>query len=279
MWSWLKTIVRFGRRGPLAAISLFLVMLYLIIALFPQLFATYSPYQVDSDRRLEPPSREHIFGTDEVGRDLYSRVIHGARISMKIAAIVLGISLTIGFVLGSLAGFFGGLADNMIMRFTDMVMAFPFLILAMAISAALGSGIFNATLAIALVWWTLYVRLIRATILSVKNNIYVEASFALGASKLRLLRKHVWPECITPVVVRATMDVGLVTISAASLSFIGLGAQAPMPEWGYMLANARPYILDCWWYTTFPGLAIFLMVFAFNIIGDELRDILDPKQT
>jgi peptide/nickel transport system permease protein len=171
------------------------------------------------------------------------------------------------------------MVDALIMRFTDMVMAFPYLILAMGISAALGPGIFNATIAISLVWWTLYVRLIRATILSVKNNIYVEASSVLGAGAFRLLRKHIWPECIAPVVVRATMDIGLVTISAASLSFIGLGAQAPMPEWGAMLSNARPFIIDCWWYTTFPGLAIFFMVFSFNILGDELREILDPIQT
>ena len=274
-----RTFIKFAAKSPLGFLSVSVICLYLLVVLWPAWFATHDPLRVNLDERLQPPSRKHFFGTDETGRDIFSRVIHGARISVKLAAIVIGFSLTIGFLLGSLSGYFGGKVDHLIMRFTDMVMAFPFLILAMGISAALGPGILNATIAISLVWWTHYVRLIRATILSVKNNVYVEASFALGARTMRLLRKHIWPECVSPIVVRATMDIGLVTISAASLSFIGLGAQPPMPEWGAMLSNARAYILDCWWYTTFPGLAIFLMVFSFNILGDELRELLDPRQT
>jgi peptide/nickel transport system permease protein len=274
-----KAFLKFATKSPLVFISVFVICLYLLIVIRPESFATHDPYKVNLYERLQPPSNKHFFGTDETGRDIFSRIIYGARISVKLAAIVIGFSLMMGFLLGSLSGYFGGKIDNLIMRFTDMVMAFPFLILAMGISAALGPGIFNTTIALSLVWWTLYVRLIRATILSVKNNVYVEASFALGARTMRLLRKHIWPECVAPIVVRSTMDIGLVTISAASLSFIGLGAQAPMPEWGAMLSNARAFILDCWWYTTFPGLAIFLMVFSFNILGDELRELLDPRQT
>ena len=275
----MKAFLKFATKSPLVFFSVFVICLYLLAVIRPELLATHDPYKVNLYERLQPPSKKHFFGTDETGRDIFSRVIYGARISIKLATIVIGFSLTIGFLLGSLSGYFGGKIDNLIMRFTDMVMAFPFLILAMGISAALGPGIFNSTIAISLVWWTLYVRLIRATILSVKNNVYVEASFALGARTMRLLRKHIWPECVAPIVVRSTMDIGLVTISAASLSFIGLGAQAPMPEWGAMLSNARAFILDCWWYTTFPGLAIFFMVFSFNILGDELRELLDPRQT
>jgi peptide/nickel transport system permease protein len=274
----MRKAFRFALRSPLSLFSIAVLLVFFVMALRPQWFAPYDPYKVSIMERLQPPSSEHLFGTDEVGRDILSRVVYGARISVQLAFIVLAFSLTIGFVLGSLSGYFGGMIDSLIMRFTDMVMAFPYLILAMAISAALGPGIINATIAISLVWWTLYVRLIRATILSVKKTLYVEASIGLGAGTMRLLRKHIWPECISPIVVRSTMDIGLVTISAASLSFIGLGAQAPMPEWGAMLSNARPYILDCWWYTTFPGLAIFLMVFSFNVLGDELREILDPRQ-
>jgi len=274
-----KGLVLYLRRYPLRVFSILVVVTYIIIAVAPQWFAPYDPFVVNPYERLLSPSSKHLFGTDEVGRDIFSRIIYGGRISIRLAAIVLIFSLLVGFSLGSFAGFYGGKIDGLIMRLTDMVMAFPYLILAMAISAALGPSIENATIAIALVWWTLYVRLIRATILKVKQNAYVEAAMALGAGTWRLLWKHIWPECITPVVVRSTMDIGLVTISAASLSFIGLGAQAPLPEWGAMLSNARPFILDCWWYTTFPGLVIFLMVFSFNILGDELREILDPKIT
>tara|TARA_Y100000022_G_scaffold15472_1_gene12032 strand:+ start:321 stop:1118 length:798 start_codon:yes stop_codon:yes gene_type:complete len=232
---------------------------------------------VHLDIKLQPPDGTHWFGTDEVGNDVFTRVVLGTRVTLQIACIVTGVAMLIGVPLGMIAGLVGGWVQEVIMRVTDVFLSVPGLVLAIAIVGALGPGIVNAMLALSLVWWPGYVRLVQAKTLALKNEIYVQAAYSIGASKLRIVFIHILPNCTSPIIVKASMDMGMAILGAASLGFLGLGAQPPFPEWGAMISIARTYLPDWWWYSFFPGLAISLTVLGFNLLGDGLRDILDPK--
>jgi peptide/nickel transport system permease protein len=261
-------------------LGLFLVLVFLLLALFGSALAPYpedTMGAVKLSQRLLPPSWAHPFGTDEMGNDILSRVIVGTRTSLWIGLIITGVAAGIGVPLGILAGYRGGWVREVIMRVTDIFLSVPGLALALAIVASLGPGIFNCVVALSLVWWPGYVRLIESKTLSVKEELFVEAARAVGAKPRRILFHHILPNCVSPLVVKASMDMGLAILAAASLGFIGLGAKPPHPEWGAMISVARSYMPDWWWYALFPGLAIYLTVLGFNLFGDGLRDILDPR--
>lgn len=254
-----------------------LVALLFLVASLAPLLATYDPEKLSLTQRLRPPGPDHFFGTDEYGRDLFSRVLFGARISLQVAATVVVIASSFGVTLGAVGAYRGGRWDELVMRLADVFMAFPDLVLAMALSAALGASLTSAIVAVSIVWWPTYARLIRGQVLSLKQQPFVEAARAVGASELRILARHIVPNTLSPLVVRLTTDVGYAILYTASLGFLGLGAQEPTPEWGRMVATGRFYLLDQWWYPTLPGLAIFLAVLGFTWVGDTLRDALDPR--
>jgi peptide/nickel transport system permease protein len=260
-----------------AAIALALV----VVAIFAPLIA---PYPGDAGNATNPvdsflaPSWHHLFGTDLVGRDVFSRVLYGARISLTIAVVVIAFSLAIGLPLGIAAGYFGGVVDSVLMRITDVFLAFPALLLALALASVLSPSVTNATLAIAVTWWPWYARLARGQAASVAGRPFIESCRALGISPLRTLLRHVLPNSLTPVIVQASLDVGGVILTAAALSFLGLGAQDPTPEWGLMVSTGQPYFTTNWWLVTFPGVAILVTALAFNLVGDGLRDRLDPRR-
>jgi peptide/nickel transport system permease protein len=241
------------------------------------------PYPEDArgavhlERKLQPPGAAHWFGTDEVGNDVYTRVVLGARVSLQIGLVITVIAALIGVPLGILAGYVGGALGELVMRVTDVFLSVPALILALAVVGVLGPGIVNAILALALVWWPGYVRLLQSKTLALRQETYVEAARAVGTGRLRIVFVHILPNCVSPIVVKASMDMGLAILGAASLGFIGLGAQPPYPEWGAMISVGRNYLPTWWWYSAFPGLAIYLTVLGFNLLGDGLRDLLDPK--
>jgi peptide/nickel transport system permease protein len=224
-----------------------------------------------------PPSFSHIFGTDDLGRDVLSRVISGSSISLRIAITVVTVAFAVGTIMGTAAGFFGGAVDEILLRITDIFLSIPGLVLALVIAAALGPSLYNVVLALCVTWWPWYARLARGQAISIREKQYVEAGRMVGASDLRLIFRHILPNCLSPLIVQASMDLGFVILNAAALSFIGLGAQPPSPEWGSMLNLGRSYLREAWWMATFPGLAILITVLGFNFLGDALRDILDPK--
>jgi peptide/nickel transport system permease protein len=265
------------RHNPLAIMGLILLSMVVLLAIFAPWVAPHDPLEVNLENKLLPPGGKYLLGTDDMGRDLLSRCIFGFRISLRAAVTVLSLAVTVGIILGGTAGYVGGRADNLLMRMTDMFLAFPGYILALAIAGALGASLTNATISVAAVWWPWYARLIRGQVLSVKQNLYIDAARAMGAGHRRTLVRHILPNCITPVLVLATMDVGIVILVMANLSFLGLGAQPPEPELGYMIARGRLYFMNQWWVATVPGIAIFLMALGTNLMGDAWRDILDPR--
>ncbi len=271
-----RALRHFGN-NPLTLGSLVLIAVLVFTGLFAPFLSPYDPVEISPDRRLSPPGASNLLGTDEVGRDILSRIIWGARISLQIGLTIVFFAAVIGIVIGLISGYFGGVVDQVLMRFTDMFISFPTLILAIAMTAALGPNLFNAVLAMIIVWWPIYARLIRSEVLTVKEKEYIKAIQALGAHPLKILFFHVLPNSIDVVIVRASIDFGNAVMFCAALSFIGLGAQPPQPEWGAMVTTGRDYLRDAWWLVTFPGLAIFLTVMAFNLFGDGLRDFLDPK--
>jgi peptide/nickel transport system permease protein len=276
----MKLYIHTFRRNSSAMLGLVIVIVFLITAAIGPWVVPYpedAQGTIHLEIKLLPPSAAHWFGTDEVGDDVLTRVIIGARVSLKIGLIITGIAILIGVPLGLIAGLVGGRTDEVIMRFTDVFLSVPGLILAIAIVGALGPGIQNAMLALSLVWWPGYVRLVQAKTLSLKNSIYVDAARSMGASNMRIVFVHILPNCSSPIVVKASMDMGLAILGAASLGFLGLGAQPPFPEWGAMISYGRNYLPDWWWYSFFPGMCIFLTVLGFNLMGDGLRDILDPR--
>lgn len=256
-------------------LGLILVAVILVAAVLAPWLAPYDPNTPDIAHRLEGPSAQHWFGTDEMGRDLLSRIIYGTRPSLGAALLVILIAGVGGSLLGLMAGFFGGRVDNVIMRLTDMFVGFPALILAIAVAAALGRGLVNGMIAVAVVWWPGYARLARGQVMSVKNRLFVEASEALGSSPWRTLFSHILPNCVSPLLVKVTTDIGAVIMYIASLGFLGLGAQPPSPEWGTMVADARVYLVGYWWFPTFPGLALMAGVIGFNSLGDALQSAFD----
>lgn len=256
-----------------AAIAL--VVLVMIVA--APWIAPYPPDRIALSARLAPPSLAHFFGTDEVGRDIFSRVIFGSRASCGTAFSIVVLSTLCGSVIGCLSGVVGGPVDTSVMRLMDVFLALPALILAMALAAALGPSLFNAMLAVAVVRVPAYVRLARSQTLALRSRTYVKASRSFGASPLYLLRWHILPNALSPIIVQATLDLGGTILTAAALSFIGLGAQPPTSEWGAMVSSGRNFLLDQWWYATFPGLVILISAMGFNLLGDGLRDLLDPR--
>jgi peptide/nickel transport system permease protein len=251
------------------------VAFWVVVALSVELWSPHAPLEMVA-RRLQPPSADHLLGTDALGRDVLSRTLHGARHSIPIAVVVVIAAVTLGALLGAGAGFFGGLVDDAIMRLVDVTLAFPPVLLAMAVAASLGPGLENAAIAMIIVWWPVYARLMRAQVLEVKEREHVEAAIAGGAGRFRLLGVHILPLCWTPVLINATMDFGQVVLLAASLSFIGLGALPPTPEWGSMISDGAVHFYQ-WWIAFGPGLAILTVVLGFNFLGDGLRDYLDPR--
>ena len=265
------------RNNPISVIGIFIVIMFFIFAFFPGIFTDIDPEKLDLYSKLKPPSSEHWLGADSVGMDIYARVIFGAGTTLKIVIVVLVIALGIGSIMGSASGYLGGRVDITLMRIADIFLAFPPLILALAINSALGRGLTQSMVAVGLSWWPSYSRLIRAQILSVKNEEFVIAAEAIGVGRFRILTKHILLNAFDPIVVAMTMDVGYIALTTAGLSFLGLGAMPPTPEWGRMVAEGRDYLLDQWWITTFPGLALFLVVVGFNLVGVVIRDWLDPS--
>ncbi len=265
-------------RNRLALLGLAIVLALVLTAIFADLLAPYSAYVGDlRTTRLLAPSWAHWFGTDDQGRDILSRVLVGSRITLTVVLLVAVLAAPIGLLVGTVAGYAGGWVDAVLMRITDIFLAFPRLILALALVAALGPGIENAALAIALTSWPPYARIARAETLTIKHSDFIAAVQLLGASPWRIVLRHIMPLCLSSVIVRVTLDMAGIILTAAGLGFLGLGAQPPMPEWGALIANGRLYVLDQWWVAAAPGAAIFVVSLAFNLLGDGLRDALDPK--
>lgn len=270
-------VKRFASENPLNIVALAIIGIFLFLCLLGPTISPYDPLRPNVDVRLSPPSTTHLMGTDQLGRDVLSRIMTGARISLGIAALILVIAIPVGTLIGVIAGYAGGLVDEILMRITDIFLAFPALILAMAIAAALGPNLRNTVIALTLVYWPWYARLVRGQVLQIKERDYVEAARAVGANSPRLIGRHILPNSITPIIIQATIDVGFAILATAGLSFIGLGAQPPTPEWGAMIADARQFFRDAWWYFTFPGVALTITVIGFNLLGDGLRDYFDPR--
>jgi peptide/nickel transport system permease protein len=268
-------------RDPLSLFSVAIILLFVLVAILGPWIAPYPEQgfgKTNVATRMLPPSPEHLLGTDRLGRDMLSRIIIGARPALVASLVVVGLAVVIGSLLGSLAGYVGGWVDEVIMRITDLFLAFPALLLAMAIVAAIGPGLTNAMLAIAVSWWPWYTRLVRGVALSLRQRYFVEAARSIGVNNVTIVLRHILPNCISPILVQATIDIGTVILAATGLAFIGLGTQPPAPDWGLMVSEGRGFILNEWWYSTFPGLVIFISVLAFNLLGDVLRDIFDPRQ-
>ncbi|MCJ9670698.1 MULTISPECIES: ABC transporter permease [unclassified Neorhizobium] len=274
----LLAVIRELLGNPSSGFGLVVITILVLTAIVAPLIAPYDPNVIDLGNTLKPPSAEQWFGTDELGRDIMSRIIYGTRISLTIITIVSVIVGPIGLLVGTTAGYFGGWYDTIMMRITDIFLSFPSLILSLAFVAALGAGLENAIIAIGLTTWPPIARLARAETLTFRGADYISASRMQGASSLRIIIKSIMPMCLPSVLVRITLSMATVILTAAGLGFLGLGAQPPLPEWGAMIATGRRYMLDNWWLVAFPGGAILLVSLAFNLLGDGLRDALDPKQ-
>ena len=275
--SQIKEIFKRFKRNRMAVFGLVVIILLILCALFPSVIAPYGYDDQNLSEQFIAPCLAHPFGTDNFGRDILSRVIYGCRISLLIGLISVSISCVLGVILGCIAGYYGNKVDNLVMRFIDIMLAIPQMLLAMSIVAALGIGTENLILAIAIGSVPGYARIVRGSILSVKGQEFIEAARSIGASDFRIITRHIVPNCLAPIIVQATMSIASAILSTASMSFIGLGIEPPTPEWGSMLSAGRAYLRDHWFVVTFPGVAIMLTVFAFNLFGDGLRDALDPK--
>jgi len=264
-------------RNPLAMVGLGIVFALLVAAALAPMLTDYSPYAQELRQRLRPPDAAHWLGTDELGRDIFSRVLHGARLTLYIVALVAVIAAPVGLLIGTVAGYVGGWVDSVLMRLTDIFLAFPRLILALAFVAALGPGIENAVLAIAITAWPPYARIARAETLTIRHSDFIAAVRLQGASQARIIARHIVPLCVSSLIIRVTLDMAGIILTAAGLGFLGLGAQPPLPEWGAMVSSGRQFLLDQWWVATMPGIAIFIVCLGFNLLGDGLRDVLDPK--
>jgi peptide/nickel transport system permease protein len=273
----LRLFVRRLLLQPLAVLGLAIILLLVLVAVFAPWLASHSPLAQALDRTLQPPGAEHWFGTDELGRDIYSRILYGSRYTLLIVFLVSITVAPIGLVVGCVAGYLGGWTDTVLMRITDLFLSFPGLALALAFVAALGAGLENAIFAIALTAWPPIARLARAETLTIRASEYIAAVRLMGASSTRIVLKHVLPMCLPSVIVRLTLNMAGIILTAAGLGFLGLGAQPPVPEWGAMTSTGRNFLLDAWWLAGIPGIAILLVSLAFNLLGDGLRDTLDPR--
>ena len=272
-----KEFIRKFKKQKTALVAFAFIILLVIIAIISYRVVPYGINEYDYNAIMQAPSAQHWFGTDEFGRDLFSRILCGTRISLSVGLLSVTIGAVLGTILGLLGGYYGGLLDSIIMRICDVLFAFPGIILAIAIVAILGSGLYNVVIAVAVFSTPTFARLVRSTTLSYKNSVFVQAARNLGASDARILFQHILPAAIPNIIVQYTMSIGNSILTASSLSFLGLGAKPPTPEWGLLLSNGRNYMMSSWHITLFPGIAIFLTVLAFNLLGDGLRDALDPK--
>ena len=261
----------------LAVLGLLIITALIFIAAFAPQIAPFDPIATNLTNRLQPLSSQHYFGTDEVGRDIFSRIVWGSRLTLYVIGLVAIIAAPVGIVIGTASGYFGGFIDTVLMRITDIFLAFPKLILALAFVAALGPGIENAIIAISITSWPPYARIARAETITIRNSDFIKAIRLQGAGPIRIITGHIMPLCISSLIVRVTLDMAGIILTAAGLGFLGLGAQPPSPEWGAMTSSGRAYILDHWWLITMPGSAIFVVSLAFNLLGDGLREVLDPK--
>jgi peptide/nickel transport system permease protein len=267
---------RLGRDVP-ATLGAAVILLLLVVSVEPRWFTTHDPYRLDPVNRLRAPSATYPLGTDEMGRDIYTRIVYGARLTLGAAVLAVGLAALAGGTVGLLAGYVSGWVDEVVMRATDIFLAFPPLVLAMAIVAALGQDLVNSVVGLAGIWWAQYARLMRSRALEIKAQEYVLSARATGLGHARILVRHVAPNGLAPLLVKVSIDMGLVVIMLSALSFMGLGAKPPVPEWGAMITTGRRYLLDYWWVPTFPGFAIFVSVLAFNVVGDWIRDVTDPR--
>jgi peptide/nickel transport system permease protein len=263
-------------RNPITVIGFTMCLVIVLSAILGPSVAPMDPLEVELSQAFTPPSFDRWFGSDDLGRDLFSRCLYGIGLSLKAAIIVTSVSVVVGLVVGGISGFVGGWVDNLLMRLTDVFLAFPALVLALAIAAALGSSLNNAVLAVAVVWWPWYARMVRVQVLKIKIMPYADAARSIGAGPVRILVRHILPNCVAPVLVMASMDMGNVILTTAGLNFIGLGARPPTPELGAMVGQGRRYLLDYWWVPTTPGSVIVFMALGMNLLGDALRDLLDP---
>ena len=269
-------VLRFSK-NRFAVLGLILIILFCLVAVFASHIAPYSYEEQDLLNTLMPPSSEHWFGTDEFGRDIFSRIIYASRVSLKVGIIAVGIGMIVGGILGAVSGYYGGWLDNLIMRAMDIILSIPSILLAIAIAASLGPGVVNIMIAIGISSVPQYARIVRGSVLSIRSQQFVIAARAVGGRDFHIIFKHILPNCMAPIIVQATLGVAWAILNTAGLSFIGLGIQPPIPEWGAMLSSGRNYIRDFSYMTLFPGLAIMITILALNFVGDGLRDALDPK--
>lgn len=267
------------KRNKMAVLGLVILIILVLLAVFADVIANYDNVVIKQNlaHRLQGPSAAHWLGTDEFGRDIFARLVHGTRVSLQVGIVAVGISIVIGGILGAVAGYYGGKLDNTIMRVMDIFLAVPSILLAIAIVSALGPSIINLMLAISISSVPSYARIVRASVLSIRDQEFIEAAKAIGASNTRIIFRHIIPNSLAPVIVQATLGVASAILSTAGLSFIGLGIQPPAPEWGSMLSGGRQYLRYAWWVTTFPGVAIMITILSLNLLGDGLRDALDPR--
>lgn len=265
------------KKNKMTFIGFLILLVIVLLAIIAPLISPYDPTKIDIISKFQPPSVKHWFGTDEVGRDILTRTLYGARLSLGVGILVIVIAGAAGLIIGSISGYFGGLIDQIIMRIMDMMLAFPMLILAMALTAALGPSLQNALLALAIVEVPIYVRLARGQALMLRQTLYVKSAETFGINPFRIIWRHMIPNAVSPLIIQATLDIGNAILMIATLGFLGLGAQPPTPEWGAMISVGWKYLLDYWWYPVFPGIFLFLSSVALNLIGDGIRDWLDPK--
>jgi peptide/nickel transport system permease protein len=275
--SWGTIFWRRFRRHRLAMVGVVVLLTLYLVAIFAPQVAPYSPRQQNILNRFKPPSRQHLFGTDLYGRDIFSRVVHGSRISLSVGFVSMGIAVTIGTTIGAVAGYYGGWIDNVLMRFTEIVISFPVLFLILTVVAIIGPSIFNIMAVIGLTAWPGVARLVRGQFLSLREQDFSEAARALGAPDRRIIFRHILPNALAPIIVAGTLGVATAILVESALSYLGIGVQPPTPSWGNILYEGQSYMRRAWWYTVFPGLFIFMTVLSFNMVGDALRDALDPR--
>ncbi|MER2107593.1 MAG: ABC transporter permease subunit [Solibacillus sp.] len=265
------------KQNKMTLVGIAILLLIVLLSILVPFLSPYDPNKVELVNKFQPPSASHWFGTDEVGRDIFTRIFYGAILSLGLGILIIFVAALIGIIIGSISGYIGGIVDTIIMRLVDMVLAFPSLILAMSLAAVLGPNIQNAMLAIAIVKVPVYIRLARAESLSLKEKLFVKSAETFGINNMLIIIKHIIPNAISPVIIQATLDIGDTILLIATLGFLGLGAQPPTPEWGAMISVGWTYLLTYWWYPVFPGIFLFLAAGALNLIGDGIRDVLDPK--
>ena len=273
----MSNIKRFIKKNKKFSILILFAIAIILVGIFAPIIATHNPYEGDLYNAFLSPSKEHIFGTDKLGRDVFSRVIYGTRISLSAALILVILIFTIGTTLGVIAGYFGGIIDTIIMRISDMMISFPGMVLAIAMAGIMGASVKNAIIAITVVSWTKYARLSRSLVLKIKETDYIRAAKVTGCKTVHIITRHIIPNIISTLIITATTDIGTMILELSALSFLGFGAQSPQAEWGLMLNEGRAYMVDCPWLMIYPGLAICIVVIVYNLLGDNLRDILDSR--